>query len=437
MDLKDLLNRNDFNKLRVLELLMNTDHPLTKRELAKTLRFSDFLIDNYLEDLGSIAQTERFGITLIKKKHKNSETYSIQKADLSNLKFIVFYFFEQSIDYQLLSFLQQKPGCSLPFLSEHFYLSESVLYSHFQRINRFLETYGIQIKKGQLTGPVLNIYYFFYYFYWFTLPLQEIKNRFYKTETERIIHYLEKKLNIVFPETIKIQLHLWCSIASQYSTVTSVTQEIQTEFMSSIRNDFLYQTIRTAYFTLNSSTAFPGNESFPLNMYIFLTSIYILPAQLDHIEESEDFPNYVKLSAIVNMNHIILKDLSELHISLDIFPKKLAQDIYYLLAQAHGQLFYFKRYVSTLNPDFFLSGYPFDHKVPKLMRYHACALTKKIERVLEIKFDQHTFDSIRYIYLTILKEAEQFSTDKITIGVFCYSSYLRANLLAQQLLEVF
>ncbi|MDT2614145.1 hypothetical protein [Enterococcus dongliensis] len=35
MDLKELLNKNDYNKLRVIETLMNAKSPLPKKELAK------------------------------------------------------------------------------------------------------------------------------------------------------------------------------------------------------------------------------------------------------------------------------------------------------------------------------------------------------------------------------------------------------------------
>lgn len=438
MDLKELLNKNDYNKLRVIETLMNAKSPLPKKELAKKIGVSNFLLDSYLTDIESIAQDDRFGITFARTIEKNIEFFCLKKSDRSNLRFILFHFFEQSIDYQLLTILQQKPGCSVAFLTDRFFLSESVLYAHFQHINEFLEIYGIQIKKGRLIGSMLDVYYFFYYFYWFTLPLREMKKRFYHQEMDQLLQFLEQKIAITIPGNVKMQFYLWSALFFQQNQKDLYQSVFSPDVLQKLDNDKLYQTIRQAYFTMNSATAFPGNEDFPIYMYIFFTSIYILPTRaIPSSKIGGVIGNYEPFDVVIQMQQIVKKQLAKLHINLIELPYDIAGEIYYLLAQAHHQLFYFKRYISTLNTEFFLSTYPFNHRLPKVMHQNACAMTKEIETFLDIHFDQHTFESIRYIYLTILKKAERFSKDKLTIGIFCHASYLRRSLLVQQAHELF
>jgi hypothetical protein len=437
MELKELLNKKDYNKLRIIEKLMNSERPLSKKELSEQIEISNFLLEDHLEEIANLAKQEKFGIQLIKTVKKNVAFYSLKKLDDSSLKFILFHFFEQSIDYQLLTLLQQKSGCSLSFLSEYFFLSESVLYSHFHHINDFLKTYNIQIKMGKIVGSMLDKYYFFYYFYWFTLPMAEIHNRFYKREMEQFLQYLEQKLEISLPFNVKLQFYLWSTIFFQQTRNDSPTEDFLQELLVKISTDPLYRTIRQGYFTMVDASAFPGNEDFPLYMYIFFTSIFILPTRVLPFHQIEEKNINEPFPTVLAMQQIVKRQLAKLHIDLKDFPKEIAEEIYYLLAQTHYQLFYFKRYISTLNANFFLSAYPFDHRVPKLMHQVACQLTREIENFLGIKFDQHTFQSIRYIYLTILKEAEHYSKDKLTIGVFCSASYLRMTLTVQQTQELF
>ena len=435
MELKELLNKNDYNKLRIIEELMNADGPLSKKELGKQVKLSNFLLQSHLEDIALLAQQERFGIQLLQTVKGNTVCYSLTKSDHSSLKFILFHFFEQSIDYQLLALLQQKPNCTIPFLTDYFFLSESVLYAHFQHINEFLKTYHIQIKKGKIIGSMLDKHYFFYYFYWFTLPMSEIHKRFYRPEIERFLQFLEQKIEVTFPFHVKLQFYVWSTIFLQQSKNQLLTETFSQEFLLTIRQDSLYQKIRQVYFTMIDAAAFPGSEAFPVYMYIFFTSIYILPSRT--LPFSETDTTCEPFSAIHAMQQIVKAQLAKLHIDLTEFPYDVAGEIYYLLAQIHHQLLYFKRYISTLNSNFFLSNYPFDQRVPKLMHQSACQLTKEIEHFLGFEFDHHTFQSIRYIYLTILKKAEHYSKDKLTIGVFCSASFLRMNLAVQQTQELF
>lgn len=436
MDLQFLLDKQAKIQLDLFNLLMDSPKPISKKDLMKEINLSAFLLNSNLAGLKSALEKSQSEIRLIETEEENQDYYHLIKGNDDNSKFIYFYYLNHSLDYQMLAALFETPPHSVKSFAKKFSVAESALYVHFAHINTFLKNYDIKIKSCQIVGNELKICYFFYHFYLSSLPITQLKEMCKSLENDAFIHELEKKLQYKFPTNDMMKIKLWMLLAERRKLSGDFTKTKNLEIiMEDLVDDSLYQLVTEVYENIKGAYSEDKNQFTPFFVYVFLTSMYILP--------KECFPEYdevwkTNIVEIIEMNNFAVSFV-ERYFLVDFYAmdEENLEQLKYLLTQVHSQIFYFNSYYSDNALDQkFVNNYITTY-VPNRISNGVDQMILELEKYLDRSLYPQTKFNLQYVYNYFSKLLAFYSQQKIEIGIYSYVSSLQTEILTTHINEMF
>jgi hypothetical protein len=437
MDSTCLLDKNVRIQLTIVKELMNSMDAIPKKEFNKRLALSNFVFETNLDELIAITEALNIGITVHVFKQKNAEYIKISKKTESNLKKLYFYYLERSLNYQILVSIYQGEARTITHLTQIYNISESVVYRRIGQLNNFLKEFDVQIKNGHLYGDELKVCYFLYHFFLNSIPLNLIEDRVEDTSVNTMISFLEIKLHQKFSIMNRFKLHLWSNIIKRRSIYSSPVSEFPPDFLKLFNKDPLYKITRQAYFQMISHTATGGNEFKAFYIYIFLSSMFILPpSSLYATNDSEEWPT--QIPKVIEMNNIALGMVREhFHINMEIMNPDTIREWRYIVTQVHSQLYFFKNFISVSSAGQVIPQEVVQQNVSDSIMSLASLLIHKIENTLAVPLLEETEKNTHWIYINLIKQIEDYSADVIYVGTYSYVDYMRATVLALRINDLF
>jgi hypothetical protein len=425
VDVTALLEKNDYLQLNILKVLFNLNRAVSKKELTVAIGSTSFMTEKNAIALSETLETLDYGVHIIQETIDKASYFSVKKEAHANIKFIYFHFLKHSLDYQMLVNLFEQPHQLLFDYAEKYALSESNIYVHFTHINRFLEPYHIRIVNNQLAGDPLPICYLFYQLYWNTLPLYELADKFHDEHSLAFIQELERALGYHFPPEKRLKVQVWLRVIAGFPQDDLL---ISSALFEQIKAEPLFDTLNELNaMNLKFSGDFPVNENFLVYLYIFLSSLFILPVTLLGAQEDKWPTTIEKVKQINDVGYDLLVDY--LHPDFEVMPMESQKEMSYQLSQLHAQLFYFGSFIMNITSDVFASAIPIERFGNDILLRIADTMMGAVEIVLNEELTETTRKNMTYVYLTVLKQVEQYSTLTIRVGVFSYISELHNSLI--------
>lgn len=405
MKYDNLLEKKEATQLNLLKHLMLSSGKGSLSTLAKELGVSKSSLESYVEDLQITLEEYDGEITL---------TFEGNSLDLSmtnsfSMTQVETDFYLASIKYNILHYIFQHGDFSPVFLSNELKLSESTLFRKIKEINQVLEEFDISIWQGKLIGEESQIRYFYFQFFWY---LTESRKEEIKTSEQGYIAMIEKALELNLSEESQKKVSLWLRITKK--RVAMANQDFGQLNQKAIlyERDPLYLKIREITFRLFGNYAFEVADEESLLQFVFLIAMGIL--------SEEDFDDYAlvrsRFTPTALLDTVILESLLMYYKPL-VMPRKLEKHIYFLLAQIHPKIYFFKGDIEVYDLDniWSMEAYLSGHSM-RVLTTHLTKIAKK-----QLKLSEETHHQLLIMteikYLSIMAILDNVMKRDVTVGI--------------------
>ncbi len=429
LNLLNLLDKNSRIQISMVHFLLDYNAKTSTTTMIEELALTRFLFETNIEEVGSTLEQLNIGLSLTYDKIHNSIT--LQKDNHTSLDKFYYYYLNRSVDYQILIYLYQHPSYSIVDLSHSVSLSEAAIYRHLKKLNKEIEEFDIQIRKGTIIGDELQICYFFYQLFWVGVPLDELEGKTNDVSAMRFADYLEKKLKQTFTREAKLKLYLWIRILKTRILKQSLNDSspILETFFDYQTEDSIYQIVRDAYFFSLSHSAVFGSPHNAIYLYLFISSMSIVPPDVAMILEDGYWPT--SNPKIIALNELVVSKVkSDYQLDQEKIDETFIANWKYYLTQIHGSLLYFRGSIT------FLEEKIISERLLKATTFIPnFELANQIVDEGEILVEKALLDTTKQlvtrIYLYFINQIKRFSTNQITIGVHSSDDYLYSNIMVE------
>lgn len=339
MNYESLLDKREATQLRLLKELMLSNGKGTVSLMAKKLNVSKVSLESYIEDLHEVLLTYNGDIKLIETgselRLEMTNTFSMTQVETD--------FYLSGIKYQILHYLFHHKEFSPVFLSNELLISESTLFRKIKELNQVLKEFEISIWQGKLVGEESQIRYFYFQFFWY---LTESKKKKLTTNEMTYLGIIEKALGLNLSFESQKKVSLWMSITKKRVTVANPVYKELAKRCQPYEKDELYLQVRETTLRMIGHYAIEIEEEEAMLQFVFLISMGIL--------SEKDFDEYAlvrsRFTPTALLDTVILESLLMYYKPL-IMPRKLEKHLYFLLAQIHPRLYFFKGDIEVYNQD--------------------------------------------------------------------------------------
>src|SRR5699024_2094243 len=155
MKIEQLLEKKEQLQLLLLRELVLQGGKASSSELREKVNLSKSAFDQYLEDIEWIGSMMRKKVEV-----KRTEFQVIlELGDDTSLEQICLFLIQQSLKFNLLTYLLEHQQASIVRLATAFNISESSVFRKIKELNHLLKEFSLQIKNGQIYGEELQVRY--------------------------------------------------------------------------------------------------------------------------------------------------------------------------------------------------------------------------------------------------------------------------------------
>jgi predicted transcriptional regulator len=427
MDLLCLLDKNYKLQVTLLQKLLDSPDPIPKKELIQELNVTKFIFESALEELTNMIKELGINLAIHSYNQMHISYLQLEKKHDVNLTDLYVFYLNQSLDFQILHYLYQKQTYSVSELSDLLAVSSAVVYRRISGLNRFLQSFGLQLKNGKLHGDKLRICYFFYHFFWHSLPSKDIKQMSYQTKVHFMLDRLQKELAQKFSKTNRLKMYLWVDIIAHQNSLEHHPATFSDELLHDIISDPIYLNIRKIYCSKDAQDENGGDEIQAIYFYFFVTSMFILTPTTWENAWATYLPEVAKL------NEIATDFQARCSSNLDA----QSEEWRYILSQAHSQMYFFNSYVFSKAYDNFTMSSYMNKIIPEPITSLATQAYERVAKTSTNRLSENTKKNMVWLYASLIQQSYSSKKTVITIGVFSHVDYLKTTILLQRVNDLF
>ena len=405
MNYESLLDKREIIQLRLLKSLMLEEETESVQSMAKKLNVSKSSLENYIMDLDEILNKYHGDIQLI----EEGTSLRLEMANGFSMSQVENDFYLNSTKYQIINYLFHHREFSPVFLSNELLVSESTLFRKIKELNHSLKEFNISIWQGRLIGEEAQIRYFYFQFYWY---LKEARKDNLDQRETLYLKMFEKALGIDFSFDSQKKITLWLKITKKRLAVSQKDYKELIKKCHAYERDPLYIQIREITLRLIGHYAIEVEEEEGMLHFTFLISMSIL--------SEEDFYEYSLLRSRFTptalLDTVILESLLMYYKPL-IVPRKLEKHLYFLLAQIHPRLYFFKGDIEVYHRDniWQIESYLSGHSMRTLTDHLLKIAVKQFQLDGEESNSLLPITEIKYLSIVVIMDSA-LKRD-VTIGV--------------------
>lgn len=404
MNYESLLDKRESTQLKLLKELMLSNGRGTVPLIAKKLNVSKVSLENYIEDLQDVLESYHGEIKLrtdgANLRLSMTNTFSMAQVEQD--------LYLNGIKYKILNYLFHQREFSPVFLSNELLISESTLFRKIKELNLVLKEFEISIWQGKLVGEESQIRYFYFQFYWY---LTESKKDKLTHSEKTYLGMIEKALGLKLSFESQKKVSLWMAITKKRVAVSNQVYQQLAEKCRAYEKDELYLKVRETTLRLIGHYAIEIDEEEAMLQFAFLISMGIL--------SETDFNEYAlvrsRFTQTALLDTVILESLLMYYKPL-IMPRKLEKHLYFLLAQIHPRLHFFKGDIEVYNEEniWNIEKYLSGHSM-RVVTAHLLSITKK---QLDLQEENNSLLNITEIkYLSVVVILDSVMNRDVTVGI--------------------
>lgn len=272
MKLDQLLEKKEQLQVTILRELVLQGGVVATNELREKVNLSKTAFDQYIEEISMIGLMMRKQVVI---KRTEFQVVLELAEDVSLEKILVF-LVQQSLKFNLLTYLLEHNQTSIVRLATAFNISESSVFRKIKELNQLLQEFSLQIKNGQLYGEELQVRYFYFVLFQF-IPASQ-RPLFLKQTSDKspLILGLERGLETNFTVDASMKIACWLGITRKRLLSEKTTFNTLKEKKKLYQNDRLYQAIDPILSLYLSRTAADLSGYETLMFYSFFVSFAVL-----------------------------------------------------------------------------------------------------------------------------------------------------------------
>ncbi|MGF2188996.1 helix-turn-helix domain-containing protein [Vagococcus fluvialis] len=405
MNYESLLDKREATQLKLLKELMLSNGKGTISLMAKKLKVSKVSLESYIEDLHDVLEAYNGDIKLI----EEGANLSLSMTNTFSMTQVETDFYLNGIKYQILNYLFHHREFSPVFLSNELLISESTLFRKIKELNQVLKEFEISIWQGKLVGEESQIRYFYFQFYWYLTESK--KDKLTNSETT-YLGMIEKALGLNLSFESQKKVSLWMSITKKRVAVANQDYKKLAKKCQPYEKDELYLRVRETTLRMIGHYAIEIEEEEAMLQFTFLISMGIL--------SETDFDEYAlvrsRFTPTALLDTVILESLLMYYKPL-IMPRKLEKHLYFLLAQIHPRLYFFKgdievyNQVNIWNIEEYLSG----HSMRVITSHLLNIAQKQLNLVDDTENSLLAITKIKYLSVVVILDSVM--NRDVTVGI--------------------
>ncbi|STD21804.1 helix-turn-helix domain-containing protein [Enterococcus mundtii] len=411
MKIEEFLEKKEQTQIEILRMLVLEGGSASINELRSSVKLSKSAFDQYIEDLELIGRMMKTKISV----RKNEFQVVLELDEHTSLEKIMLFLVQQSVKYQILTYLLEHQQASSVRLATAFTISESSVFRKTKELNQLLKEFSLQIKNGQIQGEELQIRYFYYSLFQF-FPESQRPQYLQDTPDKRpLIVGLAHVLNTTFSPQSSSKIATWIGITRKRLLSDKMKFSGTKEKKEIYQEDQLYQTIHPVISLYLSRTAADVTAYESMMFYSFLVTFSVL--------EEETFYQY-ELTRSKKLPTAVLDTYIRETMLWHYRPRRLKikeeKTIGYHLAQINNELYFFSGYLTIYDPP---------HLLIQQQRMLGDSLTQLLERLKKTTVEQlpmkkltnQVLDNLMSQYANILMMIDFYIEKSVVIGIDLHS----------------
>ncbi len=407
MKIEQLLEKKEQLQVQLLRKLVLDGGAASITELRESVQLSKSAFDQYLEDIDWIGSMMRKKVAV-----KRTEFQVIlELGNDTSLEQICLFLVQQSLKFNLLTYLLEHQQASIVRLATAFNISESSVFRKIKELNQLLKEFSLQIKNGQIYGEELQVRYFYYVLFQFIPESQRPLFLQNTPEKRPLLLGLERSLETIFTTDSSTKIACWLGITRKRLTSEKTTFDTLRTKKILYEKDRLYQVIDPVVSLYLSRTAADLSSYETLMFYSFFVSFAVL--EEEHFYQY-DLTRSKKLPTAVLDTYI--RETMLWHYRPRRLKIKEEKAVGYQLAQINNELYFFDGHMMI---------YDQEHLLMQQKKMLGHSLSHLLERLKETTIEQFSFkafdeaklDYLMIQYANILMMIDFYIAKSVKIGI--------------------
>lgn len=333
MKIEQLLEKKEQLQITILRELVLQGGIVATNELREKVGLSKSAFDQYLEEISVI------GLMMGKKVAIKRTEFQLvlELADDNSLEKILIFLVQQSLKFNLLTYLLEHHQASIVRLATAFNISESSVFRKIKELNQLLREFSLQIKNGQLYGEELQVRYFYFVLFQFIPESQRPQFLRQPIHKSPLVLGLERGLETTFTVEATRKIACWLGITRKRLLSEKTTFDTLKEKKQLYQKDRLYQAIDPILSLYLSRTAADLSGYEALMFYSFFVSFAVLDEEQFY---QYDLTRSKKLPTAVLDTYI--RETMLWHYRPRRLKIKEEKAVGYQLAQIHNECYFFQ-----------------------------------------------------------------------------------------------
>ncbi len=236
MQISQLMERDQMTKYSIIYQLLNTENPITLKALKEKLALSAATLEKHILEMPEIQLGKERYLTI----SIESSYVHLRMDSAIQLNDIIAYFLEDSIKYQILTYLFKYHQFTIPILAHELMVSEATLNRNLSALNKCLTEFDIQIRNGRLRGSFHQIVYFYYHLYLLAWPYHKQRKIISNYRLESYLIYFEHINKQSFSTSGSHRLAFWLFISQTLATDEERYDDVLLDLFSEYQEKSFY-----------------------------------------------------------------------------------------------------------------------------------------------------------------------------------------------------
>ncbi|MBF8808606.1 MAG: helix-turn-helix domain-containing protein [Enterococcus lacertideformus] len=376
-------------------------------QLREQVNLSKSSFDQCIEEIPMIGSMMGKKVAI----KRNEFQVVLELADDVSLEKILIFLVQQSLKFNLLTYLLEHNQSSIVRLATAFNISESTVFRKIKELNQLLQEFSLQIKNGQLYGEELQVRYFYFTLFQFIPETQRPLFLKHTADKSPLILGLERGLKMSFSSASSMKIACWLGITRKRLLSEKTTFDKLKEKKELYQKDQLYQAIDPILSLYLSRTAADLSGYETLMFYSFFVSFAVLDEE--HFYQY-DLTRSKKLPTAVLDTY--LRETMLWHYRPRRLKIKEEKAVGYQLAQIDNEFYFFQGVLMI---------YDENHLLQQQKRMLGQSLSQLLERLKDTTLTQlpskrlegSTLNYLMIQYANILMMIDFYIAKSVTIGI--------------------
>lgn len=249
MHIDHLFEKGDQVKYGLLWQLKKGSEGQSDKQLQGKVGVSSATLTKYIREIQEDAGVQSLPFDIL----EEGGGYQLAMADQSSWADVLYYFYQNSVKLQILTYLLQNKQFSINLLADTLTISQATLNRHLASLNQLLEEFSVQIKNGQLEGPEQQIRYFYFHLFAPIQAAQAIRKRKSPLWLDEHTLTLKQQTNRRMTAYQQDKLSLWLAISQERNQLKNPDWQHFKRLVQPLQSSLLYkrlyqQILQEAYF---------------------------------------------------------------------------------------------------------------------------------------------------------------------------------------------